>query len=292
MRKRYSTTFEILHSRQYIPGATTNPAPPPRNPPPSVNNSQHLPVAIISNPSPLSENPSKSFTSPKSPNIPASSFQPHFDMAPQTTAIANNQPPSNADTEMAAWCIPFLAFYAFGVLAAMTMTWAAAKYSKRPLWPPAAFCKDNRSGPMYQLVLYLPSLLWLAVLAGGILWLLGCGVLHLWRWLVQKLSSASGNAGTSDEVSLRGQTNGVGGLPLKPVGEDSTDTTKGDILQVETGSKGIAIPDEIAPRPIPPNQEHVFHVQDLSITDKDTRQGHDKCRDQPQESTGLESRCE
>lgn len=199
-------------------------------------------------------------------------------MAPQTTAIANNHQPSNTDTEMAAWCIPFLAFYAFGVLAAMTMTWAAAKYSKRPLWPPAAFCKDNRSGPMYQLVLYLPSLLWLAVLAGGILGLLGCGVLHLWRCLVQKLSSASGNAGTSDEVSLSGQTDGVGGLPLKPVVEDSTDTTKGDILQVETGPKGIVISDEIAPRSIPPNQEHAFHVQDLSVTDKDARQGHDKCR--------------
>lgn len=152
---------------------------PSRSPPLFVNNSQHLPVAIISKPSFLSESPSKSFTSQKSPNISASSSHPHFDMAPHTTAIADNHPPSNADTEMAAWCIPFLTFYAFGVLAAVTMTWAAAKCSKRPLWPPAAFCKDNRSGPMYQLVLYLPSLLWLAVLADGILWLLGCGVLHL-----------------------------------------------------------------------------------------------------------------
>lgn len=110
------------------------------------------------------------------------------------------------------------------------------------------------------------------------MWLLGCGVLHLWRCLVQKLSSASGNAGTSDEVSLSGQTDGVGGLPLKPVVEDPTDTTKDDILQVEAGSKGIVISDEIAPRSIPPNQEHAVHVQDLSVTDKDIRQGQDKCR--------------
>lgn len=213
-------------------------------------------------------------------------------MAPQTTANANNPPPSNADTEMAAWCIPFLAFYAFGVLAAMTMTWAAAKYSKRPLWPPAALCKDNLSGPMYQLVLYFPSLLWLAVLAGGILCLLGCGVLHLWRWLVQKLSSASGNAGTSDEVSLSGQTDGVGGVPLTPTREDSTDTTKGDILQVEKGSKSIAVSDKDTPGSIPSNQEHSVHVQELSVTDKDTRQDHGKYREQPQESTRLESRCE
>lgn len=213
-------------------------------------------------------------------------------MAPQTTANANNPPPSNVDTEMAAWCIPFLAFYAFGVLAAMTMTWAAAKYSKRPLWPPAALCKDNLSGPMYQLVLYFPSLLWLAVLAGGILCLLGCGVLHLWRWLVQKLSSASGDVGTSDEVSLSGQTGGVGGVPVTPVGEDSTNTTKDDITQVDKGFKSITISDGGAPRSIPPNQEHAVHVQDLSVTDKDTGQGHDKCREQPQEGTRLESICE
>lgn len=123
-------------------------------------------MAIISKPDYLFDRPVQILYLPKVPKRLNELFPLHFDMAPQTTANANNHPPSNADTEMAAWCIPFLAFYAFGVLAAMTMTWAAAKYSKRPFWPPAAIFKDNRSGLMYQLALYLPSLIWLAVMAG------------------------------------------------------------------------------------------------------------------------------
>lgn len=213
-------------------------------------------------------------------------------MGPQTTANANNHPPSNADTEMAAWCIPFLAFYAFGVLAAMKMTWAAAKYSKRPLWPPAAICKGNRSRPMYQLVLYLPSLIWLAVLAGGILYLLGCGVLLLWRWLVQKPLSGSGDSSTSEEVSLSRQMSGVRGVPPTPVGEDSTGTIQGDITKVEKASKSIVVTEEGATRPTAPNQEHAVNAQDLSVTDKDTRQDHEKCKEQPQQSTRLDSRRE
>lgn len=88
--------------------------------------------------------------------------------------------------------------------------------------------------------------------------------------MVQKLSSASGNVGTSDEVSLSGKTDGVG-VPLTPLGEGSTDTSNGNILKVDKDSKSIAISDKGGPRSIPPNQEHAVNLQDLSATDEDTR---------------------
>lgn len=89
------------------------------------------------------------------------------------TALPNDEAPSAADNQSAAWCIPLLAFYAFGVLVSMVMTWATARFSKRLIWPPADFRKDNRSDPLYQLVLCIPVLLWLAVVAVVILFILG-----------------------------------------------------------------------------------------------------------------------
>lgn len=137
-------------------------------------------------------------------------------------AIAYQETPSTAAAESAAWCIPFLAFYAFGILASMTILWAVAKFSNKPPWPPARFRNDKRSGPLYQLILYFPALLWLALLAVGILCLLGCGLLHLWRWVIGKLSSASGRgADTCDEVSFGKQTDGVGRVSVTAMGEGS-----------------------------------------------------------------------
>lgn len=112
----------------------------------------------------------------------------------------------------------------------MVVTWAGAKYSKRPLWPPTRFRDGDQSSPVYQLVLYLPALLWIVVLAVGILCLLGCALLHLWGWLVWKLSPAA--PGPCDEVSPSGQMCGVNRAPLSPVGDAPVDTARFNVAQV------------------------------------------------------------
>lgn len=190
-------------------------------------------------------------------------------MAPPTTAIGNHKPSSAPDTLSATWCIPFLAFYAFGILASMTMLWAAAKFSNRPLWPPACF--HNRSGFLYQTVLYFPALLWLAVLAVGILCLLGCGLLHLCRWLVRKLSSVPGRIGTCDEVSFGGQTDGVGRVPLTPEGDSCVETNRGEIFQVEQETKSITAAEKGIPRSTLRSQEVAVHTHQVSAAGKNTR---------------------
>lgn len=227
------------------------------------------------------------------PKHPNETFPPPFlEMAPQTTATANQEPSSAADTESVTWCIPFLAFYAFGILASMTMLWAAAKFSNTPPWPPACLRNDNRFGPLYQVVLYFPAFLWLVVLAVGILCLLGCSLLHIWRWLVRKLTSAFGRTGTCDEVSLSRQTDGVGRVPLTPVGGLSTDTTKDAIVQVEQETGKISMAEEGIRTSTPGSQEHSVRMQQLSTADKNTRQEPGEVKEQSQMSNSLESRDE
>ncbi|KAI7780458.1 hypothetical protein LA080_015971 [Diaporthe eres] len=213
-------------------------------------------------------------------------------MAPQTTAIANQEPSSAADAESVTWCIPFLAFYAFGILASMTMLWAASKFSNKPPWPPACLRNDNRFGPLYQAVLYFPAFLWLVALAVGILCLLGCGLLHIWRWLVRKLTSAFGRTGTCDEVTPSRQTDGVGRVPLAPVGGTSADTSKGGIVQVEQKTRRVAIAEEGIRRSILGSQEHAVHMHQLWTADKTTRQEPGEVKEQSQKSNGSEGRCE
>lgn len=200
-------------------------------------------------------------------------------MAPQTTAIANQEPSSADDTDTATWCIPFLAFYAFGILASMATLWAISRFSNKAPWPPVCFRRHNRSGPLYQLVLYFPALVWLVVLAGGFLCVLGCALLHLWRWLVWKLASASGRAGTRDEVSPSRQTDGVGRVPLTPLGGLSADTTKGCIVQVEQETKGTAVAAEATPRSTLGSQEHAAHMHHLSTAGKNAPQEPGKIKD-------------
>lgn len=213
-------------------------------------------------------------------------------MAPQTTAIANQEPSSAADAESVTWCIPFLAFYAFGILASMTMLWAASKFSNKPPWPPACLRNGNRFGPLYQVVLYFPAFLWLVVLAAGILCLLACSLLHIWNWLVRKITSAFGRTGTCDEVSVSRQTDGVGRDLLMPVGGPSADTTKGGIVRVEQEIGRIDIAEEGIRGSTLGSQEHAVHVHELSTADKNTRQEPGKVKEQSQMSNSLESRFE
>lgn len=213
-------------------------------------------------------------------------------MAPQSTPTTNNQPPSTLDTESAVWCIPFLVFYAIGTFASMVVTWASEKYNKRPLWPPAGFRKKTRSGPVYQVVLYLPALLWIAVLAAGILCLLGTAILHMWEWLVWKLSSASGRPSPCDEVSSSGQTCGVDRAPLSPMGNIPVDTSKFDVVRVQQYTQNITVAEAGVPRSTLGSQEHAVHVQQLSAADKNIRQEPGDGEEQSQKGEKLESRCD
>lgn len=272
--ERMQATFHCLWqpSLGITAWVTTPPLPCPKpTSKQSVNNSQHLSVAPISTThSDLPKKFSKYLTSRNPQTSQHSLSTPIPEMAPPTTAIGNHEPSSATDTLSATWCIPFLAFYAFGILASMTMLWAAAKFSNRPLWPPACF--HNRSGFLYQTVLYFPALLWLAVLAVGILCLLGCGLLHLWKWLVRKLSSACGRAGNRDGVLLRRQTDGVGRVPLTPVGDSCVDTNRREIVQVEQETKSITAAEKGIPRSTLGSQEVAVHTHQVSTAGKNTRQ--------------------
>lgn len=248
----------------------------------------------VSNPFCFAQELFRIFRHPNHPNISTHPFPPPIsEMAPHSVAIAYQETPSTAAAESAAWCIPFLAFYAFGVLASMTILWAVAKFSSTPPWPPARFHNDKRSGPLYQLVLYFPALLWLALLAVGILCLLGCGLLHLWRWIIRKLSPASSvGPGPCDEISLSRQTDGVCAVLLKPAGEGSTDISKGGIVQIEQETKNIALGESVTESTLG-NQKEAVQLHQLSAADKNTgtRQEPGEVKEHSQKSKNLDSRC-
>lgn len=272
--KQRLTALGSLHSRQPTAWATTLlvPCPKPTSKL-SVNNSQHLSMVLLSAAhSALPKNSSKYFISRNPQTSKRNLSTPIPEMAPQTTAIADQEPSSAADIELLTWVIPFLAFYAFGILASMATLWAVSRFSNKPPWPPAFFRRHNRSGPLYQLVLYLPALVWLVVLAAGFLCLLGCALLHIWKWLVLKLASVSGRAGTRDEASPSRQTDGVGRVPLTPLGGHSADTTKGFIVQVEQETKGTAVAEEAISRSTLGSQEHSVNMHQLSTADNNTPQ--------------------
>lgn len=171
------------------------------------------------------------------------------------------------------------------------VTWASAKYSKQPVWPPARLRDDKRLRPFYLLVLYLPALLWLPVLAVGLVSMTGCGILHLWRWLVRKLSFGLGRDGSGDEASLSKQTEGIGRVAVSPVGGASADATNPNVVQVEQRNRSIGMAEKSAPRLTSGHHEHAVHRHQLLAANKITRQAAGEGEEKSWERKGLEKGC-